>query len=138
MQKSDNSVLGTSPSLLPDTNAVVDVVLSSNGSVSVNDPDIRMSPGNVQITWQISSTSIPGTTFPATGGITFVPNAEQPDVWPNAQPAYNQATGTYQVSYMNRLSRGESAVTYNYAISVMNNGQTFNNPDPDVTNDPPG
>ena len=138
MLKNENSPGGAPPTIpLPGQDATVEVILSA-GLVSVNDPNVKMIPGPVQITWQISSTSPAGTTFPATGGIVFAPNSAQPDVWPYDQPAYNAANGTYSVTYTNGVAQGQKAVTYNYGIVVSSNGATYSNPDPDVTNDPPG
>jgi hypothetical protein len=119
-------------------NAEVLVGLGINGlRVTVSNPNVRFQGGSANtIIWRIDP--MYAITFPQQFGVVFVPTPEQPNVWPpDNQPVY--VDGTYRVTYANPLEPGELSQSYNYMLSVVMPDQSLRmNPDPDVTNDPPG
>ena len=109
----------------------VTYVANANPSIQVTPFNQRVHPGSKVLTWKPINC-----TFPQTGGIVFAPTESAPAIWPNQQPVW-QSNGTYKTTDKNRLRAGQTAVTYNYNISIISEGgSTHTRMDPDVTNTP--
>lgn len=106
----------------------VTYVANANPSIQVQPDNPRVGKGSNVLSWNCTNC-----TFPATGGIVFVPDASAPAVWPYAQPTL-QADGTYQTIDENP---GGQTVTYNYNVTIISRGGSqHTRQDPDVTNTP--
>jgi hypothetical protein len=112
-------------------NIKVTYMANANPSIQVSPFNQRVHPGSRILTWKPTNC-----TFPRTGGIVFAPTDTAPAIWPYQQPV-RQSNGNYKTTDDNRLRAGETAITYNYNITIISNGgSTHRRMDPDVTNTP--
>jgi hypothetical protein len=86
-----------------------------------------------EIIWTIASASTPGTVFPDSLGVVFLPSANALAEWPFSQPSHDQ--GQYRV--LDPVPSTGPTITYSYRVTVLHDGEPFSH-DPDVTNEPPG
>ena len=101
--------------------------------IQVDPPNLRVSPGSNLITWEAVNC-----TFSPTTGIVFTPTSSAPAIWPNPAPSL-QSDGTYQTTDSHHLTLSESAIEYNYNVTIVTltpNHTRHTRFDPDVTNTP--
>lgn len=109
------------------------VVYNANATPSI---DVCPQPAHVQGGHTILTWVPVNCTFPATGGIVFAPDTNDPTSWPYAQPALGP-NGTYQVVDPNSEGAPGTPITYNYNVTIISHGGTHHTRmDPDVTNTP--